>query len=509
MTTIPTIKVRLPRSAAATHLGTLSIGEWSTPCVVGEAGLVQASLKREGDKRTPIGVFPLRYGLFDAVALPDFPRDLAFPFVPAGSAMIWEEDGPHYNRLVLAEGDERRDERLTRERAERLFDIVVPIGYNDAVAEANRGSALFIHAAREDLRGTAGCVAVARQHLPELVRRLEPGMVIDIDHEPVSAVTTRSPGQPAMEVIRFAALEPGPKLLVTGAVHGNETCGPEAIARIIADCREGRIAVRRGEVSFVPVVNHKAYLQGTREGDRNLNRDLRDYVIPECHEDRVANLICPLLRQHDVLLDIHSFRSRGEPFVFVGPPDNQGDIEPFGSAQAEGELAARLGPAVLMHGWLAAYARAQQERARLGGGDIVSKGVGTTEYMRFAGGYGVTIECGQHQEPRAVEIAYAAIRNALAHLRLIDAPEPPRRVERAIELADAVLCVSPGDHLEKAWATGDRVPAGEVIARRADGEALTAPSDGFVVFPNADPKPLVELYYFGVASRRFGRSSES
>ena len=32
MTTLPTIKVRLPREAAATHQGMLSIGEWSTPC---------------------------------------------------------------------------------------------------------------------------------------------------------------------------------------------------------------------------------------------------------------------------------------------------------------------------------------------------------------------------------------------------------------------------------------------------------------------------------------------
>ena len=29
MTTLPTIKVRLPREAAATHQGMLSIGEWS------------------------------------------------------------------------------------------------------------------------------------------------------------------------------------------------------------------------------------------------------------------------------------------------------------------------------------------------------------------------------------------------------------------------------------------------------------------------------------------------
>ncbi|MBW0005584.1 MAG: succinylglutamate desuccinylase/aspartoacylase family protein [Hyphomicrobiales bacterium] len=510
MATIPTIKIRVRRTGETSHRGTLSIGEWETPCVVGEGGLIAASHRREGDKCTPIGVFPLRYGLFDARAFPDFPRDLAFPFVPASEAMIWEEDGPNYNRLVFVTGEERLDERLTRNRAEPLFDLIVPIGFNDAVVEAGRGSALFIHAARADMRGTAGCVAVPREHILELARRLVPGMMIDIDHDaPEEVAIARISVDVPMEIVRFAGFEPGPKLIVTGAVHGNETCGPEAIIRVIRECRESRLVIRRGAVTFVPIVNHKAYLQGTREGDRNLNRDLRPYVLPECHEDRVANILCPLLAEHDVLLDIHSFRSGHEPFVFVGPSDNDGQIEPFSQAKAEGELAARLGPSLIMHGWLTAHARAQQERARQGGANVsFSKGVGTTEYMRFRGGYGVTVECGQHRDPNAVQVAYRAIRNALAHLELIAAPKPKVSQERAIKIVDAVWCFAEGDRLEKPWTTGDAVAVGEVIARRADGQALTAPRDGFVIFPNPEPKPFVELYYFGEASERFERRAK-
>src|SRR5437870_13317129 len=136
-------------------------------------------------------------------------------------------------------------------------------------------------------------------------------------------------GPRALETVCFTGLRPGPKLLVTGAVHSNEICGPQAIARAIDDCRSGRIAITRGHVTFVPVVNAKAWRQGTREGDRNLNRDLRERQSPSSNEDLVGNVLCGLLRAHDVLLDIHSFRSRGEPFVFVGPSNNAGPIEPF------------------------------------------------------------------------------------------------------------------------------------------------------------------------------------
>jgi len=505
MAMMPTVKVRVRSGGEACHRGTLSIGDWETPCVVGEGGLVAASLKREGDKCTPIGVFPLRYGLFDSGAVPDFGRGLAFPFVPASADMIWEEEGENYNRLVRVAAKDRPDERLTRKRDEPLFDVIVPIGFNDAVPEAGRGSALFIHAARADMRGTAGCVAVPRDQILELARRLVPGMMIDIGHEREERLSApRALSGMPIEIVRFAGAEPGPKLIVTGAVHGNETCGPTAITRMIGECQDGKLVIRRGTVTFVPIVNHKAYLQGTREGDRNLNRDLRPYVLPECNEDRIANILCPLLAEHDVLLDLHSFRSGHEPFVFVGPSDNAGEIEPFARAEAEGEFAARLGPGLLMHGWLTAHARAQRERTRQGGANVsFSKGVGTTEYMRFCGGYAVTVECGQHRDPNAPQVAYDAIFNALAHLQLIAAPAPKRSAKRAIKIVDAVWCFSEGDRLAKNWTTGDAVGEGEIIARRADGQALKAPRNGFVIFPNPEPKPFVELYYFGEASERF------
>lgn len=502
MTSVPKILIRVPRADGPSHRGRLTIDDWSIPCTVGAGGLIQASLKREGDKCTPIGVFPLRYGFFDPVVLPDFPRDLAFPFVPLSDDMIWEEDGADYNRLVFANGDERPDERLVRCRAERLFDTIVPIGFNDAVTEFGRGSAIFIHAARTDMSGTAGCIGVPRENISEFIRRLRPGILIDIGYADADDCERLDPETP-IETVRFTSLAPGPKLIVVGAVHGNETCGPQAILRAIRDCRMGRLPVHRGEVTFLPAANMKAYRQQTREGDRNLNRDLREKTIPDDYEDRVGNRLCSLLREHDVLLDIHSFRGEGEPFVFAGPLDNTGAVEPFRHAVAEGELAARLGTAVVIHGWLDAYSRFLKKRESLGHSNKVSsEGVGTTEYMRFSGGYGVTLECGSHEDPQAAEVGYAAIVRALSHLGMIHASPPEVTAQTVIRVADVLVCEAEGDKLEHVWKTGDRVARGQVIARRADGEVLEAPTDGFIIFPNHAAKPGDGLCYFGVASDR-------
>src|SRR4051812_46162091 len=98
MTWIPTISVRVPRNDSSAWQGTLSVGDWSVPCVIGSGGLVAASLKQEGDRKTPIGVFALRYGFYRDLPTLRGLRDLRFPFVPCSGEMIWEEDGPDYNR---------------------------------------------------------------------------------------------------------------------------------------------------------------------------------------------------------------------------------------------------------------------------------------------------------------------------------------------------------------------------------------------------------------------------
>src|SRR5690242_5096002 len=129
-----------------------------------------------------------------------------------------------------------------------------------------------------------------------------------------------------LDLRSFVALELGPRLLVLGAVHGNERCGPDGIARAIADlCGDG-LTLTRGAVTFLPVTNPKAFRQGTREGDRNLNRDLRERLAPGCFEDRVGNRLCGVIRAQDVLLDLHSFTGPGEPFVFAGPDRHGGEV---------------------------------------------------------------------------------------------------------------------------------------------------------------------------------------
>jgi len=313
--------------------------------------------------------------------------------------------------------------------------------------------------------------------------------------------------------VSITGLAPGPRLIVLGAVHGNEICGTRAIQRVLEDIDQRRLAIASGSVTFVPTANPLAYARGEREGERNLNRNLTPRDHPEDFEDHVANWLCPLLARHDVLLDLHSFRAHSEPFVLMGPLDNSGDIQPFSQATQERALARRLGVNRCVDGWLNTYALGVERRVReaIAAGrtpdaktEDTRYGVGTTEYMRSVGGYALTLECGQHADPAAPEVGYQAILRTLAHLRMTSsaAPMPAERIE-ALSIYEVTDKRHPEDAFSRTWASFDRLSKGDLIGTRHDGTPVIAADDAFILFPDAKAKPGREWFYLARTNATF------
>ena len=313
------------------------------------------------------------------------------------------------------------------------------------------------------------------------------------------------PPDDLLRIHSFVSTTPGPRLIVLGGVHGDETCGTVGIERLRAELDEGSVKLLRGTLTMVPVANPLARRLLRREGERNLNRSFRPSEAPADHEARLTNLLCPLLARHEVLLDLHSFQSAGEAFSMIGPRDNAGTLEPFARAFEEGQLALHIGTPRVVEGWLDIYAAGLAQRA---GGQPADEaalafGWGTNEYMRSQGGYGVTLECGQHTDPAAPDVAHAAIHSALRLLGMVDAPAPvapPQPV--LLRLVSVTDRAHEDDQFVREWATFDAVAQGEAIGVRADGSVLRAERDGFLVFPNTEALPGTEWFYFAVASER-------
>ena len=56
----------------------------------------------------------------------------------------------------------------------------------------------------------------------------------------------------------YSGLENGAKLIILGAVHGNETCGTSGIERIVAEFDRGELQLARGKLTLVPITSSEA-----------------------------------------------------------------------------------------------------------------------------------------------------------------------------------------------------------------------------------------------------------
>ncbi len=135
-------------------------------CALGRAGIIAANRKREGDGATPAGLLPLRRLHYRADRGP-IPAT-ALPRSPIAPDDGWCDDPAHpdYNRLVRRPFAASHEEMW---RSDDLYDIVGELGWNDAPVVPGRGSAIFLHLARADYGPTAGCVALARADLLEVL----------------------------------------------------------------------------------------------------------------------------------------------------------------------------------------------------------------------------------------------------------------------------------------------------------------------------------------------------
>jgi L,D-peptidoglycan transpeptidase YkuD (ErfK/YbiS/YcfS/YnhG family) len=149
--------------------GVLLAGRLAIPVVLGRSGI--RANKREGDGGTPGGRFRLVRLWWRPDRAPR-PRTL-LPTRHITPDLAWCEDTTdrRYNRPFRRSASEPGD-RMWRE--DRLYDFVVEIDHNSRPRVVGRGSAVFVHVARPERSPTAGCVALSRNVLRNLLGRIGP-----------------------------------------------------------------------------------------------------------------------------------------------------------------------------------------------------------------------------------------------------------------------------------------------------------------------------------------------
>jgi L,D-peptidoglycan transpeptidase YkuD (ErfK/YbiS/YcfS/YnhG family) len=161
--------IRVRAAAGDSRRGWLIAGGRTIPVALGRSGI--RADKREGDGGTPKGTFWPRQLWWRADR---HPRPRTFLAVRAiGPEDAWCEDpsSRHYNQPVRRDREHGGD-RLRRD--DQLYDFIVEIDHNSAPCIRGRGSAVFLHLARDNFGPTAGCVSMTKSSMLRLLARLGP-----------------------------------------------------------------------------------------------------------------------------------------------------------------------------------------------------------------------------------------------------------------------------------------------------------------------------------------------
>jgi len=154
---------------------TLQIGEFKFRCCIGKKGSTKN--KKEGDKKTPIGLFKIE-NLYFRKDRKERPSTL-LKCVEIKKNMGWCNDinfPKEYNKLIKTK-KKIKYEKLKRK--DYKYDFIIPIKYNFNKPVVGLGSCIFIHLTR-DYQPTAGCIALKEKDFLIMLKLIKKNSKIKI-----------------------------------------------------------------------------------------------------------------------------------------------------------------------------------------------------------------------------------------------------------------------------------------------------------------------------------------
>ena len=137
-------------------------------CALGKAGI--GKKKQEGDNVTPTGTFKIVKIYYRSDRVKKISSK--FRLIEITKNMGWCDDpnSKNYNRLIKLP-TQYKHEKLHRK--DNIYDLVIVLDYNMNPIIKNKGSAIFIHIAKKNYKKTAGCIALKKDHLIKLIKKIE------------------------------------------------------------------------------------------------------------------------------------------------------------------------------------------------------------------------------------------------------------------------------------------------------------------------------------------------
>ena len=137
-------------------------------CALGKSGIRKK--RTEGDNITPKGTFKIIKIYYRKDKITKI--NSAFKLIEIKKNMGWCDDpeSKKYNQLINLPSKYRHEKLF---RNDRIYDLILVLDYNMNPVIKNRGSAIFIHIAKNNYNKTKGCIALKKKDLIEIVSKIK------------------------------------------------------------------------------------------------------------------------------------------------------------------------------------------------------------------------------------------------------------------------------------------------------------------------------------------------
>ena len=142
----------------------LTYNNYKVKCAIGKRGI--GKKQKEGDQITPKGIFRVKKILYRKDKVRRLPSKIKK--IPIEKSMGWCDDplSKDYNKLIKYPFSYKSENLY---KTNNIYDIILVLNFNMQPIKKNKGSAIFIHIAKNNFEPTEGCVAIKKVELKKLV----------------------------------------------------------------------------------------------------------------------------------------------------------------------------------------------------------------------------------------------------------------------------------------------------------------------------------------------------
>ena len=156
----------------------LNFNNYKAKCSIGKRGI--GLKKKEGDLITPKGKYKIKYILYRKDRIGKIQSKVKKIIIKKDMGWCDDPNSKQYNKLVKLPSDYKHEKLY---KNENIYDIILVLNYNMKPIVKNKGSAIFIHVAKNNYRKTEGCVAIKKKHLLKITKELEKNTMVVIENQ--------------------------------------------------------------------------------------------------------------------------------------------------------------------------------------------------------------------------------------------------------------------------------------------------------------------------------------